>query len=157
MPTHFWLSRRHRNTKRVSKADRCPVCVHPARESIEKRILSGEDLKRILDDYSTPTLYHETVYIGDRGWRSGSQQKELASGKCTKRWPEDAGPRMPHETRYESGNLSRRLAKLEDDPEQDMVTVTHQWLNEDGTPAGEMIEHRIPRSRMSKFEWIDEK
>jgi hypothetical protein len=54
-------------------------------------------------------------------------------------------------------NLSRRLAKLEDDPEEDMVTVTHQWLNEDGTPAGEMIEHRIPRSRMSKFEWIDEK
>jgi len=39
-------------------------------------------------------------------------------------------------------NLSRRLAKLEDDPEQDMVTVTHQWLNEDGTPAGETISFR---------------
>jgi hypothetical protein len=54
-------------------------------------------------------------------------------------------------------NLSRRLAKLEDDPERDMVTVTHQWLNEDGSPASEMIERRIPRNRMSKFEWIDEK
>jgi hypothetical protein len=54
-------------------------------------------------------------------------------------------------------NLSRRLAKLEDDPERDMVTVTHQWLNEDGTPAGEMIERQIPRSRTFKFKWIDEK
>jgi hypothetical protein len=54
-------------------------------------------------------------------------------------------------------NLSRRLVKLEDDPERDMVTVAHQWLNEDGTPAGEMIERRIPRNRMFRFEWIDEK
>jgi len=54
-------------------------------------------------------------------------------------------------------SLSRRLSALEDDPEQDMVTVSHQWLNEDGTPASDRIERRIPRSRMFKLEWIDEK
>jgi hypothetical protein len=54
-------------------------------------------------------------------------------------------------------SLSRRLSALEDDPEQDMVTVAHQWLNEDGTPASDRIERRIPRSRMFKLEWIDEK
>jgi len=55
-------------------------------------------------------------------------------------------------------SLSRRLAKLEDDPgKEDLVTVAHRWLNEDGTPAGPVIERRIPRSRMFKFEWIDEK
>jgi hypothetical protein len=54
-------------------------------------------------------------------------------------------------------SLSRRLSALEDDPEKDMVTVAHQWLNEDGTPASDRIERRIPRSRMFKLEWIDEK
>ena len=54
-------------------------------------------------------------------------------------------------------SFSRRLAALEDDPEQDTVLVAHQWLHEDGTPAGPWIERRIPRSRMFNFEWIDEK
>ncbi len=56
-------------------------------------------------------------------------------------------------------SLSRRLSALEEDPEQDTVQVAHQWLHEDGTPAGPLIERRIPRSsyEMFKFEWIDEK
>ncbi len=56
-------------------------------------------------------------------------------------------------------NLSRRLSALEDDPEEDLVAFSYQWLNEDGTPAGPLIERRIPRSRyeMFNFEWIDEK
>jgi hypothetical protein len=53
-------------------------------------------------------------------------------------------------------SLSRRLAVLEDDLDQDMVTVAYQWLQEDGTSAGERIERRIPRSHMFKFEWTDE-
>ena len=53
-------------------------------------------------------------------------------------------------------SFSRRLAKLEDDPEQeDTVTFAYQWLNENGTPAGERIERQIPRS-MFKLEWLDE-
>jgi hypothetical protein len=47
-----------------------------------------------------------------------------------------------------SDSLSRRLAALEEDPEQDMVTVAYQWLQEDGTPAGERIERRVPCSGM---------
>jgi hypothetical protein len=54
-------------------------------------------------------------------------------------------------------SLSRRLAKLEDDPgQEDLVTVAHRWLNEDCTPASDWIERRIPRSRMFKLEGIDE-
>jgi hypothetical protein len=54
-------------------------------------------------------------------------------------------------------SLSRRLALLEGNSEQeDIVTVAFRWLNEDGMPAGEMIERRIPRSRMFKLEWLDE-
>lgn len=51
-------------------------------------------------------------------------------------------------------SLSRRLAALEDAPEQDVVLVAYQWLNEDGTPAGEMIERWTPRSCIFKLEWI---
>jgi len=53
-------------------------------------------------------------------------------------------------------SLSRRLAALEDAPEQDMVLVVLQWLNEDGTPAGEMIERWTPRSCIFKFLWYDQ-
>jgi hypothetical protein len=51
-----------------------------------------------------------------------------------------------------AGNIFRRLAALEGISVQDMVTVTHQWLNEDGTPAGELIERRVPRSRIQSLE-----
>jgi hypothetical protein len=51
-----------------------------------------------------------------------------------------------------AGNIFRRLAALEGISEQDMGTVTHQWLNEDGTPAGELIERRVPRSRIQSLE-----
>ena len=55
-------------------------------------------------------------------------------------------------------NISRRLALLEGNLEQeDMITVAHQWLNEDGTPASKKIERLIPRGRMFKLEWIDKK
>jgi hypothetical protein len=54
-------------------------------------------------------------------------------------------------------SFSRRLATLEDDPDQDTVLVAHQWLHEGGTPAGEMVERWIPRNRVFNFEWIDEK
>lgn len=54
-------------------------------------------------------------------------------------------------------SLSRRLARLEGSLEQeDMVVVAHRWLNENGTPASDWIERRIPRSRMFKLEGIDE-
>jgi hypothetical protein len=56
-------------------------------------------------------------------------------------------------------NLANRLATLENRQarEEELVPFSFQWLNEDGTPASEMIEHRIPRSRMFELEWIDEK
>jgi hypothetical protein len=53
--------------------------------------------------------------------------------------------------------LKRRLVALEGVSEPDMVKTSLQWMNEDGTSASEMIEHRIPRSRMFELEWIDEK
>lgn len=46
----------------------CAVCRHPARDEIEGRILAGEPLKQILDDYNSPGAYHEPTHIGDRGW-----------------------------------------------------------------------------------------
>jgi len=45
----------------------CSVCLHPARDVIEQRILSGEPLTQILDDYHQG-VYHAPVYPGDRGW-----------------------------------------------------------------------------------------
>jgi len=49
-------------------------------------------------------------------------------------------------------SLSRRLAALEDDPEQDTVLVAHRWVNEDNTPASDWIERRVPRSRIQTLE-----
>jgi hypothetical protein len=50
-------------------------------------------------------------------------------------------------------NIERRLASLEGDSERDdMVKVSHQWLHEDGTPAGELIERWVPRSRIQPLE-----
>jgi tRNA A37 N6-isopentenylltransferase MiaA len=54
-------------------------------------------------------------------------------------------------------NLARRLATLENrQAREELVPFSFQWLNEDGTPASERIERRIPRSRMFELEWIDE-
>jgi hypothetical protein len=52
----------------MSKADRCSVCVHPARDIIEERILSGEPLKHILKDYPLVLFYHRFVCIEKRDW-----------------------------------------------------------------------------------------
>lgn len=48
--------------------------------------------------------------------------------------------------------LLRRLSILENaHAEQDLVTISHQWLNEDGTPASAKIERRIPRNRIKSL------
>jgi len=52
--------------------------------------------------------------------------------------------------------LKRRLVALEGVSEPDMVKTSWRWLNEDGTPAGPVIERMVPRSRGFKFEWIRE-
>ena len=53
--------------------------------------------------------------------------------------------------------LKRRLVALEGNSEPDMVKTSWQWINEDGMPAGPVIERLVPRGRGFKFEWIDEK
>jgi hypothetical protein len=53
--------------------------------------------------------------------------------------------------------LKRRLVALEGVSEPGMVKTSWQWMNEDGTPAGPVIERLVTRRREFKFEWIDEK
>ena len=52
--------------------------------------------------------------------------------------------------------LKRRLVALEGVSEQDMVKTSWQWMNEDGTPAGPVIERLVTRRRGFKWEWIRE-
>lgn len=53
-------------------------------------------------------------------------------------------------------SIERRLALLEGDSKQaeDMVKVSYQWLNEDGTPSGPEIERTVPRSQTLSLEEI---
>jgi hypothetical protein len=54
-------------------------------------------------------------------------------------------------------NIERRLAVLEGKPERDdLILTSHQWFNEDGTPAGEKVERWVPRSRIQPLEKIFE-
>jgi hypothetical protein len=49
-------------------------------------------------------------------------------------------------------NLASRLATLENHQgREQLVPFSFQWLNEDGTSAGERIERWIPRSHMLAF------
>jgi hypothetical protein len=49
--------------------------------------------------------------------------------------------------------LDRRLAALEGNKEcDDLILTSHQWFNEDGTPAGELIERWVPCSRIQPLE-----
>jgi hypothetical protein len=64
----------------MSKADRCSVCVHPARDIIEERILSGEPLKHILKDYSLVLFYHRFVCIEKRDWSELQRPGETDNG-----------------------------------------------------------------------------
>jgi len=52
--------------------------------------------------------------------------------------------------------LKRRLVALEGGSEPDMVKTSFQWLNEDGTPAGPVIERMVTHCRGFKWEWIRE-
>jgi hypothetical protein len=63
--------------------------------------------------HQVPGRQRRAVSVGVSTKSSGSQQKELASGKCTKRWPEDAGPRMQHETRMQITVRKRVMKGLE--------------------------------------------
>ncbi len=49
-------------------------------------------------------------------------------------------------------NLCKRLGILEGRSEEEMIEVAHQWLNEDGTPAGERVVRSIPRSRIQPLQ-----
>jgi hypothetical protein len=54
-------------------------------------------------------------------------------------------------------SLEKRLAVLEGSPERnDLILTSHQWFNEDGTPAGERVERLVPRSRIKPLEKIFE-
>ena len=54
-------------------------------------------------------------------------------------------------------NLARRLATLENHQgREQLVPFSFQWLNEDGTPAGEQIERWIPRSPLPRLRIISE-
>ena len=56
-------------------------------------------------------------------------------------------------------SIERRLSALEDVPaEEDMVNFSYQWLNEDYSPAGEMVTRRVPSSRIQNLmKWMDKK
>ena len=52
--------------------------------------------------------------------------------------------------------LKKRLAALEGVSEPGRVKTSWQWMNEDGTPAGPVIERMVTRRRGFKWEWIRE-
>jgi hypothetical protein len=50
--------------------------------------------------------------------------------------------------------LSRRLAALENGKEEEeLVPISFQWMKEDGTLFGPLIERMVPKSR---FGWLNE-
>jgi hypothetical protein len=50
--------------------------------------------------------------------------------------------------------MTRRLAALENGMEEEgLVPISFQWMEEDGTPTGHLIERLVPKNR---FRWLDE-
>jgi hypothetical protein len=49
--------------------------------------------------------------------------------------------------------LTRRLVALENCMEEELAHISFQWMEEDGTPTGHLIERLVPKNR---FRWLDE-
>lgn len=50
--------------------------------------------------------------------------------------------------------MTRRLAALENGMEEEgLVPISFQWMKEDGTSCGPLINRMVPKSR---FRWLDE-